>query len=72
MASVAHEHHEHEPRASRWRTPTFWLFVLFALVGAAFLLTKHEEHVWQYLPYALLLACPFLHLFGHRGHGGGH
>lgn len=32
-----------------------------------FLLTEHRSHVIQFLPYALLLACPFMHLFMHHG-----
>lgn len=53
------------PVAKSW---VFWAFVGFALVGLWFLITFHAEHTWQYLPFVLLLACPFLHLFGHRGH----
>lgn len=37
-------------------------------VGAYFLLTRHFDHVLQAVPYLLLLACPLMHLFGHR-HG---
>lgn len=36
---------------------------------AFFLLTEHTAHVIGLLPYALLLLCPFLHLFMHSGHG---
>ena len=38
------------------------------IIGAVFL-TGHNNHVIALLPYLLLLACPFLHLFMHRGHG---
>jgi hypothetical protein len=51
-------------RAVRW---TFWAF---ALIGAYFLITEHRAHTIEYLPYALLLACPLLHLL--HGHGHGH
>lgn len=44
----------------------FWLF---AVVGAYYLLTEHRQHLLDYLPYVLLMACPLMHLFGH-GHGG--
>ena len=48
-----------------------WIPWGFAAVGAYFLFTEHREHLFQYLPYALLLACPLMHLFhGHGGHGG--
>lgn len=36
-----------------------------------YLLTEHREHVFQYLPYMLVLACPIMHFFMH-GHHGGH
>lgn len=37
-------------------------------VGAYFLATRHFDHVVQAAPYLVLLACPLMHLFGHR-HG---
>jgi hypothetical protein len=53
------------------RSVVRWIFWAFAAVGAYFLLTEHRAHVYEYLPYALLLACPLLHLFhGHGTHGG--
>lgn len=72
MDTQHHAEHERPPAAQSavWRSPTFWAFVVFALVGAYYLVTAHPTHVWGYLPFALLLLCPFLHLFGHRGHGG--
>lgn len=42
----------------------------FLLIIGFFLLTEHWAHVYGYLPYLLLLACPLLHIFGHGGHGG--
>ncbi len=79
LAPSGHEEHSHrdahdpvERAAKRawWRSPVTWTFIAFGLVGALFLATAHPEHAWGYLPYALLLLCPILHLFGHRGHGG--
>jgi len=49
--------------------PVLWLFWIFAAVGAYYLLTGHRAHLFDYLPYLLLMACPLMHLFGHR-HGG--
>ena len=37
-----------------------------------YLLTEHRAHVFQYLPYLLLLACPLMHFFMHKGHGAHH
>ncbi len=64
-----HTHHEeHRPR---WRLPTNWVLIGFLVVAGYFLVTEHRAHVVPYLPYALLLACPLMHLFhGHGGHGG--
>jgi DUF2933 family protein len=47
-----------------------WVFWGFAAVAAFFLITEHRAHVFQYLPFVLLAACPLMHLFhGHGGHG---
>jgi hypothetical protein len=43
--------------------------IAVAAVGAYFLWT-HTGHVLTALPYLLLLACPLMHLFGHRHHHG--
>ena len=61
--------HSHEQPASSGG-PRRWLFWGFALIAAYFLLTEHRAHVFQYLPFILLLACPLMHVFGHGGHGG--
>jgi len=37
----------------------------------AYLLVTHTGHAIAALPYLLLLACPLMHLFGHR-HGSHH
>ena len=42
----------------------------FAAVGAYYVIFDRREHVWDYLPYLLLMACPLLDIFrrygGHR------
>lgn len=54
---------------------SFWFsskgLAAFGLIGAVtyFLLVEHQQHVWQFLPYLIFLACPFMHLFMHRNHG---
>jgi hypothetical protein len=35
-----------------------------------YLLATHTGHTLAALPYLLLLACPLMHLFGHRHHSG--
>ncbi|MBL4610290.1 DUF2933 domain-containing protein [Halopseudomonas sp.] len=55
--------------------PSFWLTpkglsALGLIVAASyFLLIEHRQHVWQFMPFLILLACPFMHLFMHGGHG---
>jgi hypothetical protein len=45
-------------------------FVALGAIAAYFLLTEHRAHLFSALPFVLLLACPLLHVFMHRGHGG--
>lgn len=57
------------------KTKTFskgtWSIVLvIGLAGLVFLLRNHTSHALVALPYLILLACPFMHLFMHNGHGG--
>ena len=42
----------------------------FFAIAAFLLLTEHRAHVFGPLLFLLLLACPLLHFFMHRGHGG--
>ena len=46
------------------------VLLAFLAIAAFFLLTEHRAHLLGLLPWLLLLACPLLHLFMHRGHGG--
>jgi hypothetical protein len=45
-------------------------FCAFLVIAAYFLWTEHRAHVIGVLPWLALLACPIIHLFMHRGHGG--
>ena len=48
-----------------------WVFAGFAAVALFFLLTEHRAHLFGWLPFILLAACPLIHFFhGHGGHGG--
>ncbi|MEW5707472.1 MAG: DUF2933 domain-containing protein [Pseudomonadota bacterium] len=47
-----------------------WVLLGFIAVAAFFLFTEHRAHLLGVLPFLILLACPLLHLFMHRGHGG--
>ena len=67
---------ETQPRTSFWRSRTGIALCGFVAIAALLVILEHRAHVWQWLPFALLLACPLMHLFhghgGHGGHGGHH
>ena len=42
------------------------LMVVFFSIAVILLSKEHESHFLSILPYLFLLACPLLHLFGHR------
>lgn len=51
-------------------TTTFkWVLGGLAVVAAVFAFTEHRAHLFGVLPYLVLLSCPLLHVFMHRGHG---
>jgi hypothetical protein len=64
-----HDEHMETPEkgTSIWYKVGLW--GALAIMGY-FLITEHRAHVIQFLPFALLLACPFMHMFMHGGHGG--
>ena len=54
---------------------TAWIGMLGFVAGAAlFFLKERQAYVLDVLPWALILLCPILHFFMHRGHrkGGAH
>ena len=53
-----------------WRIPAWLGLCLFLAIAAFFLWEEHRAHLLGALPYVLLLLCPVIHLFMHRGHGG--
>ncbi len=69
-----HEH-QHDQQAGQVCAPPFWRsrygigLLVFGAVAAYFLLTEHRAHFFGALPFLLLLACPLMHVFMHRGHG---
>ncbi len=53
------------------KSPAGIFMLVAAVMGLYYLLTEHFTHVTQAIPYLFLLACPLMHVFGHR-HGGHH
>ena len=51
------------------RIPVWLGLCLFLAIAIFFLWEEHKAHIFGVLPYALLLLCPIIHLFMHRGHG---
>lgn len=45
------------------------VFLVFVGLAAVLLIVEHRLHVLGYLPWLILLACPLMHVFMHRGHG---
>ena len=43
---------------------------ILLMIAAFFLWTEHRAHVLGVLPYLIFLACPLIHFFMNRGHGG--
>ena len=54
-----------------WKSPTGLVAIGFVLITGSLFLFEHRLHVLGYLPFLVLLACPLMHVFMHRGHGHG-
>ena len=61
---------ESSPRPETFHIPVWLGLCLFLAIAAFFLWEEHRAHLLGIVPYALLLLCPVIHLFMHRGHGG--
>ena len=58
------------PATSGSRRWAFWIFLALALF---YLGVEHRVHLagtLRWLPLAILLMCPLMHVFMHKGHGG--
>lgn len=52
-------------------TPQTLLVLGFLGIAGFFLFTEHRAHLFGLLPWVLLLLCPLMHVFMHRGHDHG-
>ncbi len=59
---------QYDPQPSFWKSPAGWAFLVAAAVGGFYLFTEHQAHLFGFLPYLVLAACPLMHLFMHHGH----
>jgi hypothetical protein len=59
-----------DPDASGARWRRIIALIVFSVGAAYFLLTEHRAHTIQALPWVIVLSCPLIHVFMHRGHGG--
>lgn len=60
------DHHDSPPF---WRSPAGLTLLVVLVIGGFFLVKEHTAHLLGALSYLLLLACPLMHVFMHRGHG---
>ena len=72
MSADLHTGEVDQPNPKHWSPDWRVGLVLLAFLAIAgfFLLTEHRAHLFGFLPFLLLLACPLLHVFMHSGHGG--
>jgi hypothetical protein len=61
---MSHETSDNRNRLLRW---IIWTAGAVAL---AYLIVEHRPHLLGWIPYLIILACPLMHLFMHRSHGG--
>jgi hypothetical protein len=54
-----------------FRLPLWLGACLFGAIALYLLWGEHKAHIVGALPYLLLLSCPLIHVFMHRGHGHG-
>lgn len=62
------------PQGSRpfWKSRPAIVLLGFGSIAVFLLLSEHRAHFLGVLPYLLLLSCPLMHVFMHRGHHGHH
>lgn len=62
--------HQGENRKGWFNSKSSIVLASFLAIAGFYLITEHKAHLFGSLPFLILLACPLLHVFMHRGHGG--
>lgn len=68
-------YHDHSsdrspPQGNFLISPAGLAMIGFLAIGGFLLFTEHRAHVLGALLWLVVLACPLMHFFMHRGHGG--
>jgi len=66
MPTAIESNAPHDP----WRMPMWVGLCAFLAIAVFFLWEEHRAHLLGAVPYVLLLLCPVIHMFMHRGRGG--
>ena len=74
MRSQSNSLPEQQARSSHacrpwWKQARWWLVIALAAATTVAWGGTYRAQLLAALPYLLLLACPLMHLFMHRGHG---
>lgn len=69
MQHTGHQDNRGPAPRRTWSRANIVLIAFLAIAGF-YLIAEHRAHLFGILPFLLLLACPLLHMFMHRGHGG--
>jgi hypothetical protein len=68
---MEHSEHEHGNASfSVFSSRANIVLLGFLAIAGYFLVIEHWAHVVPFLPWALVLACPLMHVFMHGGRGG--
>ena len=68
MSTPHHDHVSVTRQSSGLSRPLKTALLMIGLVGGFYLLREHWNHLAGNWVYLLLLACPLMHVFMHRGH----
>lgn len=55
-----------------WKSPKGAAVLIALAMLGLYLIIVHQQHVLGALPFLVILLCPLMHLFMHKGHGGNH